>query len=312
MVSALCRALALAGLGVGILGVLSAAPALADNGPHVAETASTTTDKCASCHRTHTAPAAGLLLTDVTDLCKTCHSSGTGALTDPWAGWSYPDFFNTFDMMGLRGGGFTTAALDTTAATITPTKTIPSLVNTVAPATSGHSYDRSLQTSWGGGTTGLGPQIRVTCTSCHNPHGNGNYRILRPLAKGGAGTEVTISDATRKTYITFNYWNPQDTFAPEYITKVSTWCIQCHTRYESNDASLNTGDPVYTFRHKSVDTTPGSPNCIQCHVAHGSNSSMAGTYSSQVPLPGGAPAPAGDSRLLRMDNRGICQMCHNA
>jgi hypothetical protein len=56
------------------------------------------------------------------------------------------------------------------------------------------------------------------------------------------------------------------------------------------------------------------PNCIQCHVSHGSNAQMDG-YAADVTTPGGTAAqPAGapaDSRLLRVDNRGTCVMCHN-
>ena len=34
------------------------------------------------------------------------------------------------------------------------------------------------------------------------------------------------------------------------------------------------------------------------------------TYSANVPFPDGS-VTAGDSRLLKVDNRGTCQMCHD-
>src|SRR3990172_7522836 len=66
---------------------LAALPALADGGPHVADTNSgvstLTAEGCASCHRAHTAQASYLLVSEVPDLCINCHgSAGVGATTD--------------------------------------------------------------------------------------------------------------------------------------------------------------------------------------------------------------------------------------
>jgi len=289
--------------------LFSASPAQADNGPHMKGSGSLTTDGCAGCHRAHTAKTSSLLKTSEAALCTTCHSAGTGALTDVLQGMYFPDFTNGSQMLPLRGGGFVTSAIDTKGA-VRPTKTIPNLAAPIA-VTSTHSYDGTSQTAWGSGTTGVGNSVSLNCTSCHDPHGNGNYRILRPIATGGTGAAVNIADATVKTYTTTNFWNAQDSSSSSFIANISSWCTQCHARYLSSDAGTNTGDAIYTFRHMSNDNTPGGPNCIQCHVAHGSNAAMTGAESSHVPLPGGGTAPAGDSRLLRLDNRGTCVMCHN-
>jgi hypothetical protein len=63
------------------------------------------------------------------------------------------------------------------------------------------------------------------------------------------------------------------------------------------------------YRHRS---TTGNVGCLSCHVAHGSSATM-GTNSGAVPWPGGGTTPAGNARssLLRVDNRGVCQSCHN-
>jgi hypothetical protein len=85
----------------------------------------------------------------------------------------------------------------------------------------------------------------------------------------------------------------------------------CHTRYlADHEGSTYSGDPVYSYRHTSDQNTAGAGkrNCIQCHVAHGSNSTM-GEKSDAVPFPDGSHL-AGDSRLLRVDSRGVCKMCH--
>jgi hypothetical protein len=41
---------------------------------------------------------------------------------------------------------------------------------------------------------------------------------------------------------------------------------------------------------------------------------MSGTFSASMPLPGQITLPAeqtGNSRLLKIDNRGTCQACHD-
>jgi len=56
--------------------------------------------------------------------------------------------------------------------------------------------------------------------------------------------------------------------------------------------------------------------CEKCHVSHGSNAEMQpGTASADVAWPAdpllGASLGNDDSRLLKINNRGTCQMCHN-
>jgi hypothetical protein len=54
-------------------------------------------------------------------------------------------------------------------------------------------------------------------------------------------------------------------------------------------------------------------------VAHGSNARMEGPDSLSQPFPDGnpviytniGPAPTGDSRLLEVNGRGTCQLCHD-
>ena len=99
-----------------------------------------------------------------------------------------------------------------------------------------------------------------------------------------------------------------------YIGNISQWCTTCHSRYLAPSKSYKTasGDATFMYKHRSDgNSAQGAANCIQCHVSHGSNASVAGVNSSSVLNPGGSAAEAGDSRLLRVDNRGTCLMCHN-
>lgn len=343
-------------------------PAQADNGPHVssAVTAVPTaplavgTDGCASCHRVHTAKGKDYLIRTTTqaELCYTCHgTAGAGASTDVQGGVGYASTSRTLSTAkALRGGGFEKAMINSGGATAMyalktgstteyrpNTQSIPALTTGAVATTSNHSVDASPQTIWGNGAVAgsveLGKaNVSLECGSCHDPHGNKNYRILKPIpvdsgtskttdALGVATTGISIPDQPVKEYTTSDFWKTGAPGVPAisaktgltvaspdgFIANISDWCITCHTRYNGQSGARSTasGDAVFMYRHTTskIDVV-GTRNCITCHVAHGSNAKSTGN-SDTVSLPGGAPAPAGDSRLLRVDNRGICLMCHN-
>jgi len=353
-------------------------PAAADNGPHVStavgagQTALISNaggGRCASCHRAHTAKAEFLLKAAQPALCYTCHS-GAGASTN------VKDGVNAYTNAALRGGGFENAKIDGAGASKTmgtvegahglpiASEGVPALPASAA-VTSKHQIDGTTTgTIWGNGaisaTVDPGKAgVTLECGSCHDPHGNGNYRILKPIpvdagtltqtvispattsATGvvtpaelsAPATGVKIPDATAKVYTTTNYWDVTDRNVPNvagvallptetdgYITNIAQWCATCHTRYLAGSGSyqINSGDAVFTYRHRSNRNNSAGvsrPNCIQCHVSHGSNVSMEGDAAA-ASMPGGAtlaPTDAGygDSKLLRVNNRGTCVMCHN-
>jgi predicted CXXCH cytochrome family protein len=310
--------LALLALGCAVSLLAAAVPTEADNGPHVMG-AGATADSCATCHRVHTAKAAPLLEEPQTALCYTCHgSSGSGADTDVEDGVGYPEAGRKGTPAALRGGGFKYALIDSAnpsgqqGGKSNPGGVVP-VLGAPAAVNSTHSVDSSSQTAWGNGpidaAVDYGKTVSLRCGSCHDPHGNGNYRALRPIPKeSGASPAVTIPDATTKSYTTENYWQVEDPDAAGFIAEISEWCSTCHTRYLSSTSYTDSGDAVFTLRHRTDQTTQGSANCIQCHVAHGSNAageaSSGGVHSLE-----GVPAAAG-GYLLRIDNRGVCQMCH--
>ena len=299
-------------------------PAVADAGPHVESAGDlAVADSCTTCHRLHTAKVGDLLKEAQPALCFTCHgSTGTGASTDVVTGRGYPLADRAGAVGALRGGGFASAMIDSAnpsaqsnaysnASGIIPVR----LTSDHIAVTSTHSVDGTSLTTWGNGAlgSGVGGSIALRCATCHDPHGNGNFRILRssPTGSGGASTPNAEALAIPKLYTTANYWRVDDINTASYIANISAWCATCHTRYlaPSGSGSTDSTDAIYGFRHFSADITQGSPTCIQCHVAHGSNAAMGGTQSSAVTLPDGTSA-ASSSRLLRIDNRGTCQMCH--
>jgi len=200
---------------------LAAVPALADGGPHVAAANSgvstLTADSCAGCHRAHTAQGP-LLLNAPTDeeLCLTCHgAAGTGATTDVMTGVQYT--VGTTNIRGgtqlgaLRGGGFDQARLDAGAMSrlaylrnAVDVSQRPKIgVGAAENVTSAHIAlpENGLAAvlggkAWGNGAagSGAGPAVSLSCGSCHNPHGNGQFRILNKIpAATGVNTAWTVN-----------------------------------------------------------------------------------------------------------------------
>jgi predicted CXXCH cytochrome family protein len=305
---------------------------------------------CASCHRVHTASTATLLKEPEAQLCDTCHN-GQGSSLNVEAGTQSGS--NTQPVLALRGGGFKTAAIDAAGAT----KTIGTLVGGVVTGsaktlnipvlggatgavpiatTSQHLVDGvQAGTMWGNGIYGSGAGLTgvvLQCGSCHDPHGNGNYRMLRPVPVGSgapktAGVNIPDQPTASKLYTTTNYWDvqaqgvpltaaqllePAGTVTDGFLGSISAWCTTCHTRYLSSGASNKNADTTFTYQHRSDEQASNTPNCIQCHVSHGSDASVAGnTAIGTIALENPDNSVPQNSDLLRVDNRGTCLMCHN-
>ena len=393
------RRLALLIVGGALWLFLAAIPALADGGPHVSTvnngTLGISADSCAGCHRAHTAQAPMILVEDAPALCLTCHgSAGTGATTDVMTGIQYTLSANATEVRGsavlgaLRGGGFAQARIGsgnaarlayTSGSSVRQLGMVP-VLDAGQDVTSTHMDVNGLAAGvvWGNGpisgTANPGGSATLNCTSCHNPHGNGQYRILNPIPTGDGGSMTAaaspayVTDAalpaagdTRNytviqkkgtqgddtSYLLYagqvvsggyastvgDYfhrkvpWNASSgaNDAPNgkpatgtfngvaetaFDTEINAWCAQCHTRYLAVTGAPfeeSSGDSIFNYRHSNTSNKP----CTTCHVAHGSNAQMTGPYSAAETYPGGAAAPVGDSRLLKIDNRGTCQACHD-
>ena len=397
---------------------LAAMPVAADGGPHIAAAnsgASTlTSDSCAGCHRAHTAKGEYLLnQASEEDLCLGCHGAASaGATTSVEDGVQYAISTTTglrgATLLGaLRGGGFVNAAIDSgdparqlvSGALSSSDDQLAKVqvrlddVDAVAgaPVTSAHLNLASNGltapgVAWGNGSIGLGdsgpgPAVTLGCATCHNPHGNGQYRILNPVptpvgpgfvpvpvaanildspvdnpdpaesdTKNYTVIQVRGTPGTPSTYLfyaddvidagygpeTGDYWHvrvPWNTAstatngsdAPNGVpanrtggfiafnTQMTNWCSACHTRYHETSGDTPTGDDVFAFRHETIDNRA----CTTCHVSHGSNARMEGPFARSQPFPNGdVPAysingATGDSRLLKVDGRGTCQLCHD-
>jgi predicted CXXCH cytochrome family protein len=220
---------------------LTAIPALADGGPHVAAnnsgTSTLTADGCAGCHRAHTAQGPMLLAEpDEEALCLSCHgASGAGAATNVELGVQYTAAndgtpLDNPVLGALRGGGFIEARIDSAnpsrigynrTVTELSFRTKVSVRTTGQNVTSAHlkfvgaTGVTATDKAWGNGdlNSGAGPTVDMGCATCHNPHGNSSYRILNPIPKlaatgnsfTDATTGVTVADAPNPANATRNY-----------------------------------------------------------------------------------------------------------
>ncbi|HEY3334603.1 MAG TPA: cytochrome c3 family protein [Candidatus Limnocylindrales bacterium] len=211
---------------------LAALPAFADGGPHVASinsgSTSLTADGCAGCHRAHTAQGEGLLVEASAEaLCLSCHdATGTGSAVDVVTGVQYikasvdgpiPGAGKSDDpILGyLRDGGFEKAHLGSSdgeltrigyyrnATAVSFRMKVP-VEAAAEPTTSAHlalagTGVVAKNKMWGKGlSNAVAPVVSMECTSCHNPHGNGQYRILNKL---NTTDQITTSTAVGITAV---------------------------------------------------------------------------------------------------------------
>ncbi|HEX9044083.1 MAG TPA: cytochrome c3 family protein, partial [Candidatus Limnocylindrales bacterium] len=289
------RRLALLLAGGAVWLFLFAIPALADGGVHVAgQYAGTTTDFCAGCHRAHSAPQANLLLKAQPGLCYTCHGAGgQGAQNDVQDGVYYT-LSTTTHVSGaaasgaLRGGGFDFALVGSNTYTGSPfTGGTIGLASAPVATSSHHSVDGSPVTLWGNGPISTAvnygeASVNLTCGSCHDPHGNHQYRILKPgpsdsgianfsfQAGYSNGGRVFINDATTKTYTTTNYMqiDAGDTSAINVVavpvansTVGQGWS---GGPYDGSQVAFNTATKNWYGRYQELS----SRWCATCHTRY--------------------------------------------
>jgi len=316
----------------------------ADNGPHGGYTP--TTDACAGCHRAHTAASDNLLINQSPDLCLTCHgSAAAGAQTNVedglfgaggdllsggfvnYQGVSVTSFHSTDNSWQNAWGSGTT------------------WVSTYDCAGC-HNAESGL--IWPGAPTwGISPNawptfpgrgqnvtMPLTCTSCHDAHGGRNYRLLQQRMHPPTMQQEDPPGSVLVTSNETGGQNPdQAGYTPDYVNPryrlgLGDWCTGCHATYHQavSISPFNAEDGkglVTRYRH-GMNVTLGSlatglpleqPTgysavqqatdqlfCLTCHFAHGTTVAMNGNAANVL--------PAGDSALLRIDNRGVCQDCH--
>ena len=328
-----------------VLIAVSAPLASANAGPHGGYNA--LTDACAGCHRAHSAPAARLLIADDPALCLSCHgAAGVGANTNVQRGlfdnsWASTSGLGTLNEP-LHGGGFVSWQWNySDTATYTDVTSVHNASGAFGPANAIGSWGLLTTTGSITGTRGVrGAAIPggFRCTACHNPHGSTNWRILNTTINGMTVTVTSQGNITDEVGIRYTGLDIK------YGKGISSFCAACHPAYHRLTAAADPtsqGNPLYgAYAHRSerstgkatyLETTgwkspsdTGGPytipmadltgagnnngfTCLTCHSVHGTSASMTGWAT-----PAGAsyPIPSNDSALLRLPNRGVCEVCH--
>lgn len=225
---------------------------------------------CSDCHTQHNSqngqpmrtdndptPASMLLRRGTAlDLCLSCHDGANAEAPDVVAPVGY--------VSDCAGGAFATT--------------------NGTPSAKSHHLNNATPEVPSGGTISM----ILSCTTCHDPHGNDNYRNLRPDPTKSGLTPITVL-AIQTNHS--NGSNPAQVYVPQniiYKSGISKWCSQCHgaPTHHSVDKPLwasTVADyttwagvslprvPVHSPSDNTVPSSDDQVMCLSCHKAHGSD-----------------------------------------
>jgi cytochrome c553 len=228
------------------------------------------------------------------------NATGTITMVDGPDSGTTPDD-NLFTLSGVTD---TTSGTGGTATRVGGTKVTDAAL---PPAGDTRNYT-VIQTSAAAGYTLLASQAAAY------PDTAGDYFHYRVPWNGTSGTNLDAPNGI-----------PGGTtpFIGGFGEQIAAFCASCHTRYwawqepteDTADGAATgpaysnprPGDPIFTYQHRTRGAS--GRGCLTCHVSHGSNAVMTGANSSTYTFPNGTPSS--NSRLLKVDNRGTCQQCHD-
>jgi len=267
---------------------------------------------CQLCHAMHTAGGGGpgqggggggaSLLRDgpASDICLNCHATDSGAVMA----------FDPLVPSPERGPGNFIFLLsdnlnDGLSGVSNPIPGDAAGHNVRAPG-HGLSADGTRMTSPGG----TYPANQLKCTSCHDPHGNTNYRMLRgPGNQQGSGGRFTYAApiATGLGLTAGEVESGANHVA--YISGMSLWCANCHFDYlDDHNKSLS------NFQHPT-DGTLDSDQILQYAIYNGTLDPTGGlqslAYLAEVPFEDGGNTPS-TTNGPTVSSRLMCLTCHRA
>jgi predicted CXXCH cytochrome family protein len=325
---------------------LAAVPALADGGPHVASknsgTSTLTADSCAGCHRAHTGQGS-MIINAATEeaLCVSCHGdAGNGATTNVERGVQYAigtdGLRATGEAGALRAGGFefarigssgpltrtpyprdgdfTTAGVqvDVSFSELVPAKATGSAVTSTHMHLTGTPDVAGPGIAWGNGALndddGAGAVVTLECVSCHNVHGNNQYRILNPVPEPASVVdEYTFLEPTTGIAVADVRANPTGALGAgvrNYTVKWGATLADVVTGTFTNPDSA-TGD--YWRRLQPASIIPTWLGSETDPIVN-----PTGYYRGDMPefIPTGNTGASGSSTTFRNTMSNWCSTCH--
>lgn len=237
------------------------------------------TNACANCHSTHNGQNARLVKFKNADqdMCMTCHDGTMG-------------FYNVNKatvVPGKPGTEFDGAGV---FSTLDRTKTDNSV--------SMHNVSSGLKLNAAPGAFNNKDTSDFTCSSCHNPHGSPNDRLLKenvvggtafaydlvgvdkvktPIANGIKTINLKLIDDPAFAAINASTDNSglkitisDGPLASGDKTRYAQFCAACHDDYAASRSAGRPNHQGQLYTHTSNSTSQGR-NCASCHYAHGTD-----------------------------------------
>ncbi|MBU1699265.1 MAG: hypothetical protein KJ831_03870 [Candidatus Eisenbacteria bacterium] len=266
------------------------------------------TANCSGCHTMHNSldgiPESpfshpGLLrFESATDLCLSCHAVENGAVFGP----------DPLNPPPEKGAGNFTFLLE---------NNINDGNNGIQNPIEGHHAGHNVSTStWGipidpannvapGGSY---PADQLGCTSCHDAHGNQNFRMLRDTQTGSRDGFVFIYPAPIALGINIQQGQESLTNHTAYQSGWADWCANCHGYYHENigqghgfdhpAAEFMSGEEYMSYNEYSGPSDPSGGDYMVAYIPEVPFEDEDVTISSSI----GASA----------SSRVMCLSCHRA
>jgi len=274
---------------------------------------------CNGCHTMHNSEDGTLvdpdspngnawLLKDATpsDVCLSCHATSRGAVfgTDPLApprqiGGGNFVFLLEDNLNDGHGGGDTLA--DGSWADPIPGDAAGH--NLVAPSR-GVGADGTLSSAPGG----TFPASQLGCSSCHDPHGNTNFRLLYGAGQSVQDGLYTFTNAAPTAVggpSLFSGAGESNALHTAYQGGMSGWCGNCHGDFHNNSTKLV---------HKS-GTALGGTIATAYNLYNGTSDQTGGSqataYLAEVPFEDAANTPTSTAGPTATSTI-MCLSCHRA
>ena len=169
----------------------------------------------------------------------------------------------------------------------------------ISSADRGSAPDR-IHTSSPGGDF---PADKLACTSCHDPHGNQNFRMLYGPGEVQAGLYSFMNDAPLAEGLSIYHGSESPSRHSAYQAGMSEWCANCHPGFHEAPGA-----------HKHVSGLPIGPDIADRYNSYnGSIDPMGGSlvtaYIPEVPFEDltavtwNTAGPGPDSQVM-------CLSCH--